>query len=132
MALSGSGRVMLAMPPAGRKPPAGADRHAIMPEWPARGSQRTRMNLRNFRLLHLSWGIGTLGASLLLNGFAFVALFYLTTELGIAAALAGILIGGSKVWDAVSNPLMGWISDRTETRWGRRRPYLLAGAVVAS
>jgi GPH family glycoside/pentoside/hexuronide:cation symporter len=90
------------------------------------------MTIRNFKPLHLSWGIGTLGASLLLNGFAFVALFYLTTELGIAAALAGTLIGASKVWDAVFNPLMGWISDRTETRWGRRRPFLLAGALVAS
>lgn len=90
------------------------------------------MPIRNFKPLHLSWGIGTLGASLLLNGFAYMALFFLTTELGIAAALAGILIGASKVWDAVSNPAMGWLSDRTETRWGRRRPFLLLGAVVAS
>ncbi|NJO13325.1 MAG: MFS transporter [Gammaproteobacteria bacterium] len=86
----------------------------------------------HIRPLHVSWGIGTLGASLLLNGFSFVVLFYLTTQLRIAAATAGALIAVAKLWEMVANPLTGWLSDRTESRWGRRRPYLLAGAVVAS
>lgn len=81
--------------------------------------------------LHLGWGIGTLGASLLLNGFSFLVPFYLTTVLGFAAATAAGLMFVAKLWDIVSNPIMGVISDRTETRWGRRRPYLLLGAVVA-
>ena len=84
----------------------------------------------NFKLF-IGWGIGTLGASLLLNGFSFLALYYLTTVLGLGAALAGTLIGVSKVWDVFTNPLMGMVSDRTETRWGRRRPFLLVGAVVS-
>jgi GPH family glycoside/pentoside/hexuronide:cation symporter len=79
--------------------------------------------------LHLGWGVGTLGASLLLNGFSYMALFYLTTQLGIAAALAGSLLFFAKLWDVVANPALGWLSDRTDTRWGRRRPYLLLGAV---
>jgi len=82
------------------------------------------------RNLRLGWGIGTLGASLLLNGFAFLAPFYLTTVLGIGAATAAALMFTAKCWDIVCNPLVGVLSDRTATRWGRRRPYLLAGAFV--
>ncbi|MCB1623805.1 MAG: MFS transporter [Pseudomonadales bacterium] len=86
--------------------------------------------MNNFKL-YLGWGVGTLGASLLLNGFSFLALYYLTTVLGLGAALAGTLIGASKVWDIFTNPMMGMLSDRSETRWGRRRPFLLLGAAVS-
>ncbi|MDR2028164.1 MAG: MFS transporter, partial [Treponema sp.] len=44
-------------------------------------------------------------------------------------ALAGIAVMLGKFWDAVTDPVMGYISDRTLSRWGRRRPYLLFGAV---
>lgn len=90
----------------------------------------TAVTSSNWRL-HLGWGIGTLGASLLLNGFSYLVPFYLTTVLGIAATTAGLLVFAAKCWDIVSNPLMGILSDRTETRWGRRRPYLILGALIA-
>jgi GPH family glycoside/pentoside/hexuronide:cation symporter len=44
-------------------------------------------------------------------------------------ALAGLAFSIGKLWDAVNDPLVGMLSDRTRTRWGRRRPYLLFGAV---
>ena len=81
--------------------------------------------------LHFGWGIGTLGASMLLNSFAALQLFYLTNVLGIAIATASLVLFAAKIWDWIANPLMGWISDRTQTRWGRRRPYLLLGGLVA-
>ena len=42
-----------------------------------------------------------------------------------------IIIMSLRLWDGISDPIMGWISDNTRTRWGRRRPYILLGAVMA-
>lgn len=56
-------------------------------------------------------------------------LFFLTDVAHLKPGLAGltVLIGG--VWDAINDPLVGLISDRTRSRWGRRRPFLLFGAI---
>jgi len=78
------------------------------------------------------WGIGSLGASALHNGISFLALFYLSRVLGLEPAVGGSLILAAKVYDIATDPLMGWLSDRTRSRWGRRRPWLLAGAVVSA
>ncbi len=60
---------------------------------------------------------------------AFWYLFFLTDVARINPGLAGVTVILGGVWDAVNDPLVGWLSDRTRTRWGRRRPYLLFGAV---
>jgi len=56
-------------------------------------------------------------------------LFFLTDVARLKPGLAGltVLIGG--IWDAINDPLVGLLSDRTRTRWGRRRPFLLFGAL---
>ncbi|WP_060177623.1 MFS transporter [Streptomyces sp. IMTB 1903] len=55
---------------------------------------------------------------------------YLTDTLGVGAALAGAVVFLPKVWDALLNPLVGRASDRTRTRWGARRPYVLWGGLA--
>ena len=77
----------------------------------------------------LGFGIFDLGGNMLFTLMSFWALKYLTDTVGLAAVWAGTAILISKVWDAVTDPVMGFITDRTLSRWGRRRVYLLFGAV---
>jgi GPH family glycoside/pentoside/hexuronide:cation symporter len=77
----------------------------------------------------LGFGIFDLGGNMLFTLMGFWCLNYLTDVAGLTAALAGTALMIGKLWDAVTDPLMGYISDRTITPLGRRRPYLLAGAI---
>ncbi len=64
--------------------------------------------------------------------FLFTGMYLLkfsTDVLGISPGVMGFLFFLSRVWDAVSDPLAGYLSDRTRTRWGRRRPWLVVGAI---
>ncbi len=56
-------------------------------------------------------------------------LFFYTDIVGIPAAIAGTLFLVSRIWDAVNDPLIGSLADRTKTRWGKYRPYLLFSAL---
>jgi GPH family glycoside/pentoside/hexuronide:cation symporter len=56
-------------------------------------------------------------------------LFFYADVLHVAPALVGAAIFAGKLWDAVTDPLMGYISDATRSRWGRRRPWIVASAV---
>jgi GPH family glycoside/pentoside/hexuronide:cation symporter len=77
----------------------------------------------------LSYGVADIGASLSYNAVNVFFLFFLVEVLGLAAALAGLVLLVGRVLDAVTDPLMGLLSDRTRSRWGRRKPYIWAGAV---
>jgi Na+/melibiose symporter-like transporter len=57
-------------------------------------------------------------------------LFYLTNELLIPPAMAGLLVSMGVLWDGIIDPIAGWLSDRTRSRWGRRTPYLLLGLIL--
>ena len=52
--------------------------------------------------------------------------------LGLSPATTGLAMIVFRIYDAMLNPLVGWISDNTRTRWGRRRPYLVAGAILCA
>jgi oligogalacturonide transporter len=78
----------------------------------------------------IGFGVGDIfgGGAMMIIGFYY--LYFLTDVVLLTPALAGTVILVSKAWDAVSGPVMGIISDRTRTRFGRRRPYFLAGIVL--
>jgi GPH family glycoside/pentoside/hexuronide:cation symporter len=78
------------------------------------------------------WGIGSLGVSLLFNTYSALLLFYLTNVVGLRMEVAGTLIVIAKVYDALINVPMGILSDNTKSRWGRRRPWFLLGAILCS
>ncbi|MDR0452126.1 MAG: MFS transporter [Treponema sp.] len=77
----------------------------------------------------LGFGVFDLGGNMMFSVMGFWCLHYLTDIAGLTAALAGFALMVGKIWDAVTDPAMGFISDRTRTPLGRRRPYLLAGAI---
>lgn len=84
-----------------------------------------------FEPRYFGWGVGTLGMSALLNTYSAAAFFFLAVVVGLGPAAAGLLLFVSKIYDGITDPVMGWVSDRTRSRFGRRRPYLIVGALVA-
>ena len=73
------------------------------------------------------YGLGTLGLESAFKVFAGFYMFFYVDVLGLAVTLAAIINVMYAIWDAVNDPLVGYLSDNTRTRWGRRRPWLLAG-----
>jgi glycoside/pentoside/hexuronide:cation symporter, GPH family len=69
---------------------------------------------------------GTSSATVARNTFWFI---FLTNVVGLGAGLAGTVVLVGRIWDSINDPLIGTLSDRVRTRWGRRRPFLLFGAV---
>ncbi|MEL6828963.1 MAG: MFS transporter [Pseudomonadota bacterium] len=68
----------------------------------------------------------------LLAGSIGAMMIVLNLGLGMNPALVGLLGALPRLFDAITDPLMGYISDNTKSRWGRRRPYIFIGAILAS
>ena len=83
----------------------------------------------SYRIL-FGWGLGSLGLSTILNTLNVLLIAYLTLVVGLEPALAGSLVLLAKIYDVVTDLPMGWVSDRTRSPLGARRPYLLAAAIV--
>ena len=77
----------------------------------------------------LMYGAGDIGFSLTSTILGVYFLFFMIEVVGLRPGIAAIPILIGKIWDFVNDPIFGHISDRTRTRWGRRRPYLLFGAL---
>jgi len=77
----------------------------------------------------LGYGCCDFGGNLFFTATAFVLMNFLTDTVGLAAALAGIALMVGRIWDAFYDPVIGFISDRTKNKMGRRRPYMLGGAI---
>jgi GPH family glycoside/pentoside/hexuronide:cation symporter len=75
------------------------------------------------------YGLGDTAANFIFQTMLVFQTFYYTNVFGISPAEAGTLLLVARVWDAVFDPLMGVIADRTKTRWGKFRPWILWTAV---
>lgn len=75
----------------------------------------------------LSYGLGQFGDSIPYNLFSLYFLFYLTDVVGMNPTVAGTISSCAVIWNAIANPLVGNISDNCRSKYGRRRPFMLAG-----
>ncbi len=100
----------------------GADRN---PGTDPGGSAEERLSTAQI----LSYALPAFGTSVILISVAVYLPNFYTDELGVTAGMLSWVFLIGRAWDAVTDPMMGHISDRTRTRWGRRRPYFLISAV---
>ena len=77
-----------------------------------------------------AYGTGTLVLNMFPGALGVFA-FFLITAFGVDPLLAGILSGLPRLLDALTDPIMGFITDNTRSRWGRRRPYIVVGAILS-
>ncbi|MFN5241526.1 MAG: MFS transporter [Aphanizomenon sp.] len=78
----------------------------------------------------LAYGAGDLGPAITGNIATFYMMFFFTNVAGIPAGLAGSILMIGKIWDGINDPMVGMLTDKTQSRrWGRRLPWLLYGAI---
>ena len=73
----------------------------------------------------IGYGFGDMASSMFWKVFSYYLPFFYANIFGISLVDTGVLLLVTRIWDAVSDPMMGIIADRTNTRWGKYRPYLL-------
>ncbi|MGJ3250551.1 MAG: MFS transporter [Elainellaceae cyanobacterium] len=77
----------------------------------------------------LAFGAGDMGAGMTANLVVFSFLVFLTNVAGLSPRLAGTILLIGKIWDGFNDPLIGFLSDRTRSRWGRRHSWMLYGSI---
>ena len=81
---------------------------------------------------YFGYGAGQVGGQILRDTPALILPIYMTTVLGLDPAIGALVILIAKIWVVIADPIAGVISDKTNTRWGRRRPFILAGGLLAA
>ena len=77
----------------------------------------------------IGYGIGDIAICLYWSGVGLYLLYFYTDVVGISGSLAGLIYFIGMAWDAASDPFMGYMAERTRTKWGVYRPYLLFGNI---
>ena len=77
----------------------------------------------------VAYGLGDAGTGLAATQLGFYLFPFFTCAAGLPAFIAGSLLTVIKVWDALNDPLIGWLSDHTNSRWGPRLPWMLSAAL---
>jgi glycoside/pentoside/hexuronide:cation symporter, GPH family len=77
----------------------------------------------------LAYGAGDMGPAITANVLAFFLLYFFTNVAGLPAGMAGSILAIGKISDAINDPIIGIMSDRTRHKWGRRIPWMLYGTI---
>ena len=83
-------------------------------------------------LTKLAYGFGAIAYGVKNNGFDFFLLLFYSQILGVDAELVGLALLIALVFDAFSDPFVGYLSDNTRSRWGRRHPWMYFSAIPVS
>lgn len=83
--------------------------------------------MQESKLKSFNYAIGMFGTSIPINLLKTFAIFYYVDTLGLTTSQFALILGIYAFIDAIDNPIYGFLSDRTRTRWGRRRPWLVIG-----
>ena len=73
----------------------------------------------------IGYSLGDAASNLFFQTFILYLPFFYTDVFGLPAAAMGTMFLVTRIWDAINDPIMGAIADRTNTRWGKFRPYIL-------
>ncbi len=91
----------------------------------APGNRHQQVSMRE-KLIFAAGDLYGGGAPSLINALFFVYI----VAMGVGTVWAGAIVAVGRIWDAVTDPFMGVLSDNTRTKWGRRRPYILFGSML--
>ena len=72
----------------------------------------------------MGYGFGDMSSSMFWKLFGAYLMIFYTDIFGISAAIVGTMFAVLRIWDSFFDPVVGVVADRTETRWGKFRPYL--------
>lgn len=98
---------------------------AIAQELPVEAEEVPKLSF----IRKLGYGVGDVGPALSVTIKGFYLNAFLLDVAGLSPVMAGIIFFIVEIWNGVNDPIMGTLTDRTKSRWGRRRPWLLFGAV---
>jgi len=92
------------------------------------------MNPDGYKRNRITYGVGTIGRDMVYTLFSMYLLFYLTDVMALPEStmlwIGGIIVG-ARIFDALTDPIMGVIIDNTRTRWGKFKPWIMVGTLTS-